>query len=122
VTPFQWIFGGLLLAALIVEVILQLTRLTRRRISLFRALVWGVALALVLSPEMLQYVASRLRIGRGADFLLYSLALSFPVGCFYLLHAIEKQRQQITQLVRVLAERDPVHRPSGSVDDEGTAE
>ena len=110
-TPFQWFFGGLLAVAIVAEIGFQLTRMTRRRISMFRMLVWSVALFLVLSPGLLQRIASETRVGRGADFLLYMLALSFPVACFYLLHAIEEQRQQITQLVRVLAQHEPIHIP-----------
>jgi hypothetical protein len=110
-TPFQWIVGGFLVTALVIELLLQLMGMTRRRISLLRTLVWFAALVLVLNPDLLQNLAVRLRVGRGADFLLYLLALSFPVACFYFLHAIEQQRIQLTRLVRELAHRNPMHTP-----------
>ncbi|MCC9599043.1 DUF2304 domain-containing protein [Stieleria sp. JC731] len=110
--PFQWLFGGLLLAALAVEVMLQLRHQSRRSIGLMRGSVWATALVLVLNPNILQQIASRLSIGRGADFLLYTLAVCFPIVGFYLLHSIEKQRQQITQLVRALAQKTPYHSPT----------
>ncbi len=111
-TPFQWIVGGALSVALIIEFSLQFFGMTRRRISLLRSSVWLAALVLVLNPNLLQDIAIRMRIGRGTDFLLYLLALAFPVASFYFLHAIEKQRQQLTRLVRELAQRNPHHVPS----------
>ena len=121
-TPFQLIFGGLLATALACELMLQLMKLTRLRISLFRSAVWLAALVFILFPEVLTQAALRLRIGRGADFLLYLLALAVPAGGFYLLHAIEKQRQQITQLVRALAVNDPANRPDLRDDPDISAE
>ncbi|OYP37471.1 DUF2304 domain-containing protein [Rhodopirellula sp. MGV] len=109
--PFQWLFGGLLSAALAIELILQIRHQSRRSIGLLRGSVWATALVLVLYPNILQTIAVKLSIGRGADFLLYMLAVSFPTVCFYLLHSIEKQRQQITQLVRALAQKTPYHEP-----------
>ncbi len=110
-TPFQWIVGGFLVTALVIEFSLQLLGMTRRRISLSRTMVWGAALVLVLNPDLLQNAAIRMRIGRGTDFLVYLLALSFPIACFYFLHAIEQQRVQLTRLVRELAHRNPLHIP-----------
>ncbi len=110
-TPFQWIVGGLLAVALVTEFLLQFFGMTRRRISLLRAAVWTAALVLILEPGLLQEIAIRLQVGRGTDFLLYLLALCFPVTGFYFLHSIEKQRQQLTRLVRELAHRNPVHVP-----------
>jgi hypothetical protein len=72
---------------------------------------WITALVAVLNPDLVQAMAIRLRIGRGADFLLYLMALCFPVACFYFLHSIEKQRQQLTRLVRELAQKTPLHQP-----------
>ncbi len=117
-TPFQWIVGGLLSVALVTELLLQFFGMTRRRVSLLRASVWFVALVMVLNPNLLQDTAVRLRIGRGTDFLLYVLALSFPVTGFYFLHAIEKQRQQLTRLVRELAQRNPLNVPTTASDDQ----
>ena len=108
---FQWVVGGSLLMLMIVEVVLQLMRLTRPRIGMLRTAVWLAALVAVIWPALIQHIAVQMNIGRGTDFLLYVLALCFPVACFYLLHAIERQRLQTTQLVRVLAQREPLHVP-----------
>ena len=108
---FQWVVGGTLSLLMIAEVILQLSRLTRPRIGMVRMAFWMAALVAVIWPTLVQRIANQMSIGRGTDFVLYMLALCFPVACFYLLHAIEKQRMQVTQLVRVLAQREPAHVP-----------
>lgn len=113
-TPFQWIVASAFIIAIVIECLLAFYRLTRKRLTLVRSAVWIIGLALILQPNLLQSTAMRLHIGRGADFLLYIMALSFPVAGFYFLHALEKQRQQMTRLVRELAQRDPVHVPHSS--------
>ena len=113
-TPFQWIVASVFVTAIIVELLLAFYRLTRKRLTLIRSTVWVIGLVLILEPNLLQSTAMRLHIGRGADVLLYMVAIAFPVAGFYFLHAIEKQRQQMTRLVRELAHRDPVHRPQSS--------
>lgn len=111
-TLFQWLTSSVLTLAIICEGLLIWYGMTRRRISLMRTAVWLAAIIAILNPDLLQQVAIKLSIGRGADMLLYAMALAFPVTAFYFLHAIEKQRQQMTRLVRELAHLSPIHQPT----------
>lgn len=110
-TAFQWLAGGLMCGLILVEVGLQFTGKARRSISSIRALVWILALILILTPDATNRIADFLSIGRGADVLLYGTVISFLLSFFYLLHAIERQREQITLLVRRIALDKPYFAP-----------
>lgn len=107
-TLFQWLFSGLMSALIVMEVVLQLTGRTRRIISSLRMAVWLLALSLILVPSATNRVAEILSIGRGADVILYLTVITFLLSFFYLLHAVESQREQITLLVRRIAMQNPV--------------
>jgi hypothetical protein len=111
-TLFQFLFGGLMLGLVLVELTLQLSGRTRRTVSCLRSSVWLLALFLILVPDATNRVAGWLSIGRGADALLYCTAVGFPIGFFYLLHAVERQREQITLLVRSIALQRPYFQPN----------
>ena len=106
-TLFQWLCSGLMSALILMEVALQLTGKTRRIISSLRAAVWLLALFLILVPSATNRVAEILSIGRGADVILYLTVITFLLSFFYLLHAVESQREQITLLVRKIAIQNP---------------
>lgn len=106
-TLFQWLCSGLMSALILMEVVLQLTGKTRRIISSLRAAVWLLALFLILVPSATNRVAEILSIGRGADVILYLTVITFLLSFFYLLHAVESQREQITLLVRKIAIQNP---------------
>jgi hypothetical protein len=106
-TLFQWLCSGLMFALILMEVVLQLTGRTRRIISSLRASVWLLALFLILVPSTTSRVAEFLSIGRGADVVLYLTVITFLLSFFYLLHAVESQREQITLLVRRIALQNP---------------
>lgn len=110
-TLFQWLAGTLMAGLLLLELILQILGRTRRSISSLRGLVWFLALVAILVPSLTNRIANLLSIGRGADVLLYSTAICFLLAFFYLLHAVEQQREQITRLVRRLATERPFHQP-----------
>lgn len=106
-TLFQWLCSGLMSALVLMEVVLQLSGRTRRIISSLRASVWLLALFLILVPSATNQVAEILSIGRGADVILYLTVITFLLSFFYLLHAVESQREQITLLVRRIAIQNP---------------
>jgi hypothetical protein len=106
-TLFQWLCSGLMSALVLMEVVLQLTGRTRRIISSLRASVWLLGLFLILVPSATNRVAEILSIGRGADVILYLTVITFLLSFFYLLHAVESQREQITLLVRRIAIQNP---------------
>jgi hypothetical protein len=116
-TLFQWLCGGLMAALILLEVSLQLTSRTRRIISSLRAFVWLLALFLILVPSTTSRVAEFLSIGRGADVILYLTVISFLLSFFYLLHAVESQREQITLLVRRIALQSPLSQPPNQTAD-----
>jgi hypothetical protein len=111
-TAFQWLAGGLMSSLILLEFTLQFAGKTRRSISTIRALVWILALLLILAPNATNRIADFLSIGRGADVLLYGTVISFLLSFFYLLHAIERQREQITLLVRRIALDKPYFAPA----------
>ena len=106
-TLFQWLAGGLMVAFGLAELFLQFTQLSRRSISSIRFSVWLVALLLILNPGATGVIANFLSIGRGADLILYSSVIAFIVSFFYVIHALEKQREQLTMLVRRIAISEP---------------
>lgn len=112
-TLFQWLCSGLMSALVLMEVVLQLTGRTRRIISSLRASVWLLGLFLILVPSATNRVAEILSIGRGADVILYLTVITFLLSFFYLLHAVESQREQITLLVRRIAIQNPFSEDSG---------
>ena len=118
-TLFQWLCSGLMFALILMEVILQLTGRTRRIISSLRAAVWLLALFLILVPSATNRMAVILSIGRGADVILYLTVISFLLSFFYLLHAVEAQREQITLLVRRIALQSPLSQPPNQTVDSG---
>ena len=118
-TLFQWLCSGLMAALVVMEVVLQLTGRTRRIISSLRAAVWLLAMCLILVPSATNRMAVILSIGRGADVILYLTVISFLLSFFYLLHAVEAQREQITLLVRRIALQSPLSQPPNQTVDSG---
>jgi hypothetical protein len=109
-TLFQWLSSALMVSLVLMELVLQFTGRTRRIISSLRASVWLLALFLILVPSATNRVAEILSIGRGADVILYLTVITFLLSFFYLLHAVESQREQITLLVRRIALQNPYSR------------
>ena len=110
-TVFQWLAGGFMLVLVCAEIYLQYTGGARRLISSVRLVTWLSAAFFIFRPDATGAVANFLSIGRGADVLLYCTVIAFLVSFFYVIHALEKQREQITSLVRKLAISDPYHSP-----------
>src|SRR5262249_32810356 len=75
---------------------------------LFRTLIWFSACVFILFPDVLTYVANLLGIGRGANLLLYLLALAFIAVSFLLYARIVQMQRQITLLIRHLAIAHPL--------------
>jgi hypothetical protein len=107
-TLFQWLAGGLMLALSVGELTLQFTQLSRRSISNVRLSCWLVALFLILNPAATGILANLLSIGRGADLILYASVIASVIAFFYVIHALERQREQLTLLVRKIAIADPL--------------
>ncbi len=106
-TLFQWLAGGLMAAFAVAEIALQFFQLSRRSIGSVRFCVWVSALILILFPGLTELLASTLSIGRGVDVILYFTVIAFVISFFYVIHALEKQREQLTLLVRTIAISQP---------------
>lgn len=110
-TPFQFLAGGFMLLLASGELYLLVVGKSRRLISGLRLAVWLLAATLIFFPHATAPVAEFLSIGRGADVLLYLTVIAFLLSFFYVIHALERQREQLTYLVRSLAVNQPVHIP-----------
>ncbi len=106
-TLFQWLAGGLMTIFAIAEIVLQSLQMSRRSISSIRLCVWCSALILILNPNLTDVLASSLSIGRGVDVILYFTVIAFAISFFYVIHALERQREQLTLLVRSIAISQP---------------
>ena len=74
-----------------------------RWIALARPLLWLAAAVAVWRPDSTTRVAQLLGIGRGADLVLYALALAFLAAVFYFYRKSRQLEGDITRLVRHLA-------------------
>ncbi len=77
-----------------------------RGILFLRALVWLLAGVAILDPELTIRIARRLGIGRGADLVLYLLAICFFIAAFYFYGRIMRIESNISEIVRHLAIQD----------------
>ena len=74
-----------------------------RWIALLRPLLWLAAALAVWRPDVTTKVAQSLGIGRGADLVLYALALAFLAAVFYFYRKFRQLEGEITRLVRHIA-------------------
>jgi hypothetical protein len=79
-----------------------------RAAALLGALVWLSAGAAIFRPELTVWIAAILGIGRGADLILYLLAVSYLLSIFFIYNKFRKMESNITEIVRHLALRDGI--------------
>lgn len=65
--------------------------------------IWLLAIIVAIVPDSTSYVANFVGIGRGADLLIYSAILILLYGFYRLIIGQERQRNELTKLVRELA-------------------
>lgn len=106
-TNFQWLAGGLMLLLVLMEITAQFAGWARRSVSTLRMIVWASAAFFIFYPQATVGIANALSIGRGADLLLYVTVIAFLISFFYVIHAIERHREQLTALVRQIAIMEP---------------
>lgn len=113
---FQWIALPVF-ALLLLRALSRLARGARPRWwLLLSAAVWLAAAVAVLWPDLTTRVARLLGIGRGADLLIYLVAIGFVVSFFFLHQRYRALETQITTLVRRLAIDDAERRNAGRSD------
>jgi hypothetical protein len=74
--------------------------------ALLGAVVWLGAAAAIFDPDLTNRAAGWLGIGRGADLLIYVVALAFAVVSFYFYTRLRRLESNLTVIVRELALRD----------------
>lgn len=117
---FQWIVvpGALLFATQEFATWLR----GGKRIGAAKVLVWLCFAGAVYQPDLIQRVANAANIGRGADLLLYALAVFVLLTTFHFMNQLEEQRRQLTLLVREIALSRPtwpaVTVPEGDVSEQ----
>jgi hypothetical protein len=101
----------ILIAFAVYAAISAISRFRRRSIGLaelaFWLALWAAAAAAVSHPELTQWVADRLGVGRGADAVFYFGLTALSYAFFRLYLRVRHAEQQITQLVRALALERP---------------
>lgn len=113
-TLFQLFVVPLAVLFFVLGLVRFLYRDRRRLGALLWSGIWlGVAIA-VQWPELTTGVAGRLGIGRGADLVLYLVAITFLVSVFFFYQKHRQLEAEITTLVRRLALREAAERwPQG---------
>lgn len=105
--PFQ--YAGILLSLLFVG---WCVRKLRRRdrpgwLWLLGVIVGASAAVAIYDPELTTRVARLVGVQRGADLLIYIVALAFLGSWFYFYQKVRTLSNAVTALVRELAIRDP---------------
>jgi hypothetical protein len=117
-TAFQWIAVPLL-ALLCLRSLSRLLRGERPRIGpLSGTAIWGAAAVAVLRPEWTTGIAGLLGVGRGADLIIYLVAILFVLSTFYFYQRVHTLQAELTEVVRGIALREGLERwpPPGDSD------
>jgi hypothetical protein len=88
-----------------IQAALSLRRLlwTRQVTALAFLLAWSLAIALIANPGLSTRVAQSVGIGRGVDFVTYSLLVIFLWGHYQHYLRYKRVENEVTTLVRELA-------------------
>ena len=78
-----------------------------RAASLVSALTWLVGGLFILKPNWTMRAAAMVGIGRGADLVLYVVAILFLASVFYYYERFRAVDSQLTEIVRHLALTNP---------------
>jgi hypothetical protein len=105
VNGFQWMACTALGVALVADL-----RRSRRSPSavlrISRAVVWSTAIVAIAKPALVTRVANLLGIGRGADIVLYVVALAFVALAFYFHAQQTRLRRELSALASHVALRE----------------
>jgi hypothetical protein len=103
VTIFQWV-GLPLVSLLFLRSGYQLVRGVRPRTTILVSLgIWLAAGVAIARPDVTTQVARLLGIGRGADLVIYLVAMAFLVSVFYFYHKYRQLSSELTEVVRSIA-------------------
>lgn len=102
---FQWIACALAGAAIVRDLVSR-PGSASRPFRAARIAVWSVAVAAVVNPSQVTRVANLLGIGRGADIVLYVIALAFVAAAFYFYAQQLRLRRELSALASHIALRE----------------
>ncbi len=102
-TPFQWLALAVLSAVLVLEASQLFRQPANWAMVLFRGSVWCCAAIAIARPALTQSLANRIGIQRGADLVIYLLALTFLATSFFLYARTVRLQRQVIALARELA-------------------
>lgn len=105
-TAFQFIVAPLAVVLALRSVVGLLRGERPRWAGLLRAAIWTIAAVAVLRPDLTTVVANSFGIGRGADLVMYVVAIAFVAGFFFLYARYRRVEASLTALTRYLALRD----------------
>jgi small membrane protein len=74
-----------------------------RMIALLGCIIWLAASIAILWPDLTIQVAGFLGIGRGADLILYILAITYLISMFYVYQRFQRMEANITEITRHIA-------------------
>ncbi len=118
-TAFQIITIPILaaLAALSLRAVIRAER--PRLMRFLRFVVFTAAAVAIWNPELTNRTARALGIGRGADLLIYVVAITVIVGFFYFYQTTRRLQREITGLVRDIALERAARSNATDVEDRG---
>ena len=103
---FQWITGSILGLAIVRDLVLAWRSPSTRGLRGARIALWLTAVAAIANPADVTRIANLLGIGRGADIVLYLLALAFVAVTFYFYAQQLRLRRDLSALASHIAIRD----------------
>jgi hypothetical protein len=103
---FQWIACSILAAAVMLD-LLPGRRSVSWIVRVSRSAIWCLAMAAIANPTWVTRFANLLGVGRGADIVLYVLALAFVSVTFFLYAQQLRFRRELSRLVTHLALTKP---------------
>jgi hypothetical protein len=101
INVFQWIFVAFCGIQFCISI--SRFRYSRSAVALLFAAGWLAAVILLLIPTLATQVASLIGIGRGADFVLYTLSFVFMWAHYQHYLRYRRTEESLTLLVRELA-------------------
>ncbi len=100
-----------LIVVLLAGSIKQIVRGGRaRRAGAAGAVLWLTAAVAIHQPDFTTRVAGLLGIGRGADLLIYVVAILFLAACFYFYQRLQHIESALTEIVRNMAIQEALQR------------
>lgn len=114
----------ILLLPFIILIISTIKKYLSKKIMLIQLFVlifgWLIVATIIIFPNLTQYAANLVGIGRGADLVIYiSLILIFSMLLMLISRSVDLERK-MTQIVRIMALKD-VKEPNNIQSDEPTS-